>query len=296
MLDDLLADGFTHHAAEPERLARELEAASLEGAGAATLVEFLRVGNHTLGEHLGDWSRARRLAERALEGRAPSAETAKAWAHLSIARMLDGDPAAALAAELAFIQARGGDVCPPMIEARFMLVASLVGSARAPQAASVYAAALDLAQALGDAAPHRAVAVASNNLASELLEQPTRTPDEDALMVRAAEASHAFWLKCGDWKNDERGLYLKALVANVRGRPDEALAHVAAALAIIAANGEAPIDHAFLHLTAAHAHKLRGDAASGARMLAISDAAAAIWDDDDLTSWYADERARVIGS
>ena len=57
MLDELLADGFAHHAAEPERLAQELEAASLEGVGAATLVEFLRVGNHTLGEHLADWPR-----------------------------------------------------------------------------------------------------------------------------------------------------------------------------------------------------------------------------------------------
>jgi tetratricopeptide (TPR) repeat protein len=292
-LDAVLADGFSHHAAEPERLARELEAASLDGAGAATLVELLRVGNHTIGEHLGDWPRARRLAERALDGHRPTAETAKAWAHLSIARLLDGAPAAALAAELAFIQARGGEVCPPMIEARFMLVAALVGSARAPEAAAVYAAALDLAQALGEAAPHRAVAVASNNLASELMEQPTRTPEEDALMVRAAEASHAFWLKCGDWKHDERGLYLKALVANVRGRPDEALSHVDAALAIIAANGEAPVDHTFLHLTAAHAHKLRGDAEAQARMLAVSDAAAAAWDDEGLRDWYDEERGRT---
>ena len=60
MLDALLADGFAHHAAEPEQLARELETASLDGAGAATLVEFVRVANHTIGEHLGDWPRARR--------------------------------------------------------------------------------------------------------------------------------------------------------------------------------------------------------------------------------------------
>ena len=174
-----------------------------------------------------------------------------------------------------------------------MLVAALVGCNRAPEAAAVYDAALGLAEALGDDAPHRAVGVASNNLASELLEQPTRTPEEDALMVRAAEASHAFWLKCGDWKNDERGLYLKALVANVRGLPDEALAHVDAALAIIAANGEAPIDHTFLHLTAAHAHKLRGDAEGHARMLAVSDAAAATWDDPGLRDWYDEERGRT---
>src|SRR5579872_7165360 len=231
MLDELLAEGFDHHAAEPERVAQELEAASLDGAGAATLVEFLRVANHTVGEHLRDWPRARRLAERALDARTPTGETAKAWAHLSVARLLAGDPAAALSAELVFIGARGGDVAPPMIEARFMLVAALVGCGRAAEAASVYEAALGLAEALGDAAPHRPVAVASNNLASELLEQPTRTDEEDALMVRAADAAHVFWLKCGDWKNDERARYLKALVANVRRRPEEALTHVKDALA-----------------------------------------------------------------
>ncbi|HEY1753362.1 MAG TPA: hypothetical protein VGG29_19045 [Caulobacteraceae bacterium] len=296
MLDNLLTEGFDHHAAEPERLARELEAASLDGAGAATLVEFLRVATHTIGEHLGDWPRARRLAERALEGRTPAAETAKAWAHLSVARLLAGDTAGGLAAELAFLGASSSGPETAMIEARFMLVAALVGSGRTGEAAALYDAALGLARALGEAAPHRAVGVASNNLATELLEEASRTPDEDALMRRAAEASHEFWLQCGDWRNDERGRYLKALVANVLGEPAQGLAHAQAGLAIIAANGEAPIDFAFLTLASAHALKLAGDAAQSAAALAVSDAAAAGWEDPELRTWYADERARMIGA
>jgi tetratricopeptide (TPR) repeat protein len=295
MPDALLNDGWAYHDAEAERLAAELEAAAGAPIAAAELVSFLELGVHTLGEHLRDWPRARRLAERALEGRAPTPETAKAWAHLSVTRLLAGDAAAALSAELAYLLARRETFQPALIEARFMLVAALVGSGRAAEAASVYDAALDLARALGEAAPHRAVGVASNNLASELLEHPARTAEEDALMQRAAEASHEFWLQCGDWRNDERGHYLKALVANALGQPDEALGHVETALAVIAANGEAPIDETFLRLAAAHAHKLRGDAAAEAQTLAISDAAAGAWDDDGLKTWYADERARMIG-
>ena len=60
---------------------------------------------------------ARRLAERALEGRAPDAANGKAWAHLCIARLLAGDPAGAAAAELGFLGA-ATDLRAALIEAR----------------------------------------------------------------------------------------------------------------------------------------------------------------------------------
>ena len=295
MVETLLNDGWAYHATESARFASELEAAADADIAPGLLVQFLKVSTHTIGEHLDDWPRARRLGERVLAGHAPDAETAKAWAHLWVARTLAGDPVAAAEAELACLAASGDDFRPPLIEARFLLVAALVGVGRAAEASTIYVAALGLARRLGDAAPHRAIGVASNNLATDLLEAPSRTPDEAALMALAAEASHEFWLKCGTWEHDERGRYLRALVANVLDRPDEALGHVDAGLAVIAANGAAPIDETFLRLARAHALKLAGDGEASAAELAISDAAVEDWTNPGLRSWYADERARTVG-
>ena len=180
------------------------------------------------------------------------------------------------------------------MELKFLLVAALVGDRRAGAAAPLYRAARDLARNLGEAAPARAIAVASNNLATDLLEAPTRTPDEAAVMRLAADAAHEFWLRCGAWENDERGRYLQALVANVLGEADAALGHVRAALAIIDAHAPQPVDAAFLHLAAAHARHLLGEAAASAAELSRSDAIAAGWDDPGLVAWHAEERARVF--
>jgi hypothetical protein len=291
----LIEGGWNYHDTESERLAAELEAAAAEGGvSAEERVAFLRLANHAIGEHLADWPRARRLAEQTLADAAPDADTAKAWAHLAIARLLAGDAVAAAEAELVFLAAQGEDSRGGLVELRFMLVAALVSGKRTDEAARLYAAALGLAEALGEAAPHRAIAVASNNLASELVEQAARTETEDALMLRAAEAAHAAWACCGTWVNEERALYLKALVANALGEPTEALQHADAALALIAANGEQPVDAAFLTLARARAHHLAGDPTAAAEDLARADAAAADWGDEELREWFATERAKVL--
>jgi hypothetical protein len=295
MLETLLLTGFAYHATESERLAREMEAAADEARAApGSWVPFLRISTHTIGEHLGDWPRAARLGAAVLAGQAPSPETARAWAHLSIARLLAGDAAGAAQAELAWLAASGTDFREAALELKFMLVAALVGDGRAGAAAPVYTAALALARDLGDAAPARAIAVASSNLATDLLEAPTRTPDEAAVMRLAADAGHEFWRRCGTWENDQRGHYLLALVANVLGEPDAALTHIQAALAIVADHEPQPVDEAFLHLAAAHAHALRGEGDASALDLAASDAVAATWDAPGLIAWHAEERARVF--
>jgi len=294
LLDILLYDGFDHHAAGAERYASELEAAAQAEVPPKHLVQFAKVAVHTIGEHLGDWPRARRLADRLLSGRPPDAETAKAWGHLYVARLLAGDGAGAAQAEIAFCTGVGADFRAAIVEMKFMLVAALVGSGRAAEGAALYQGALDLARTLGDAAPHRAIAVAGNNLATELLEAKSRTADEAELMRRAAAASHEFWLRCGDWLNDARGDYLEALVANVLGDAAAALGHADRALALIAANGGAAIDETFLHLARANALRLAGDDEASVAELELSDNDALGWDDEGLVSWYVEERTRTI--
>jgi hypothetical protein len=296
MLETLLDNGFAYHDTDSERFAAELEAAADEARSSpAHLVRYLRFSMHTIGEHLGDWPRAVRLADRVLDGQASDSATAKAWAHQSVARLLAGDGVGAADAELTYLAAAGDDFRAPVVEARFMLAAALVGSRRPHEAAGVYEGALALARTLGAAAPARAIAVASNNLATDILERAERSAAETALMRQAADAAHEYWLRCGDWTNDERALYLKAMVANAVDDPSTALRLAERALDIIAEHGGEQVDETFLHLTRAHALKLAGDADASERALAEADAGAATWDEEGLRSWYAGERARVMG-
>jgi len=291
MLETLLDDGWAYHDTESERLAGELEAAALP-APPALWRRFLDLSNHTIGEHLGDWPRARRLADRLLAGQTPDAATAGAWAKLAAARFLAGDAVGALVAETEGVRA-AADAKDALIDSRIAVASALIGSKRVGEGAAVYQAVLDLAESAGGRASDRAVAVASNNLASELVEQAGRSPDEDRLMRRAAAAGLSFWRRCGTWVNEERALYLMALVANAVCEPKEALGHIEASLGLIAANGEEPIDVTFLTLAKANALAGLGDAEGHRQALAAADADAAAWDEPGLKAWYAGERARI---
>jgi hypothetical protein len=290
----LLSDGWEYHATQSERFAGELEAAAGSPVEAEDLVRFVRLATHTIGEHLEDWPRAQRLAERVMAGRTPDAATGKAWAHLSIARSLAGNPAGGAEAELVWMGAAPGGPAAAAVELKFMMVAALVGDGRADAAEPLYLAAVDLARRVEAPGVAEAANRVSGALATDLLEAPSRTPAEAALMRRAAEASHAFALRGGGWYEDQVGHYLRALVANVDGDPDGAIFHVEAAKALLQAHGGSPIDETFLHLTTAHARHLRGEAEAAAEALARSDAIAATFDKPDLLAWHADERARVF--
>jgi hypothetical protein len=294
-LEKLLNDGWDYHDSESEHLARQLEGAAREGVAPRLLASFLHLSAHTIGEHLGDWPRALALGKRVLDGRMPALETARAWGRLYVAAVLADDSLEATDLELSYLKAAGDDFGAALLDMRFMLAAALIGSKRAPEGARLYRSTLDLVgQIRRSALLDRTIAVASNNLGWELYEMPLRTPDEDALMQLSADTSLKFWLKCGNWINAERGHYLKALVANITGDPGVGLAHADAALAVIAANSERPLDAALLHLARAVSLAALGD--TGGRVHAISnaDAAAAKLAAMDLKARFAAERAKVV--
>ena len=90
---------------------------------------------------------------------------------------------------------------------RFMLAAALVGAKRTSELARLYRSAVDLVgQIRQSGLLDRTIAVASNDLGWELYETLSRTVSEDALMQLCAEMSLKYWLKCGDWINEERAL------------------------------------------------------------------------------------------
>jgi hypothetical protein len=292
----LLNDGWGYHDKDSERLAGELETAAETAIAASALTAFLHLGVHTIGEHLGDWERALRLGRRVLDGRTAVPGTGRAWGWLYVAAVLAGDALEAADAELLYLQTAGDDFSAALLDMRFMLAGALVGSRRAGEAGRIYRSAVGLVERVQETALlDRTIAMASNNLGWELYEAPSRTADEDALMQLAAATSLAFWRKCGNWINEERGLYLLARVANVGGDAEAGLAHANAAIALIKANGERPLDAALLHLARAASLGALGDADGRRRALADADAAAAVLTAASLEAQFAAERAKLVG-
>jgi len=295
-LGDLLDDGWDCHDKESEHLARELEAAAEKGIAAGDLVPFLHLSMHTIGEHLGDWPRAFRLGNRVLDGQTPTGETARAWGRLYVAAALAGEPVAAAETELFYLNAAGDDFGAALLDMRFMLAAALVSAKRTDEATRLYESALDLVGRMPETTElDRMIAVASNNLGWELYEQPARTADEDALMQLCAEASLAFWRKCGNWINEESALYLNAVVSNATGSPSSGLEDANKALAVIHANGERPLDAARLHLARATSFAALGDTDAKLRAIDDADAAASKLVAPDLKAQFDAERERVAG-
>lgn len=294
---DLLDSGWDYHDRESERLARELEAGADAGVSDDDLAGFLHLSTHTIGEHLGDWPRALRLGRRVLAGRTPTRETARAWARLQVAATLAGEAIEAAELELSCLNTAGDAFAAALLDMRFMLVAALVGGKRSGEAAQIYGSALDLARSVGASAQlDRTIAAASNNLGWELCELPSRSAADDALMTRCAQTGLEFWLRCGDWINEERALYLKAAVANATADPRAALADAEMALAVIAAHSERPLDAALLHLTRARSFAALGDAAAARQAIAEADAAAAKLSAPALKAQFDSERAKAAAA
>jgi hypothetical protein len=111
-----------------------------------------------------------------------------------------------------------------------------------------------------DTTPHRALAVRFNNAAWDLLEQPTRGPEEDARMLYLAGAAFLHWQQAGGALEEQRARHLLASVHGSLGQA--ALAqHQAEALAARSAAGlpgETPFDGACVAEAMVRALRLAG--------------------------------------
>ena len=294
-LQTLLDDGWRYHDADSARLARELETAAAERVDAALLAPFVHLATHTIGEHLGDWPRALRLGRHVLDGHTPDAESAKAWGRVHVAAVLAGAALDAMSWELAYLDGAGGDCATALLDLRFMLVGALVGSKRVDEAVALYAAAVGLIARVPAADfLERSIAAVSNNLGWELYETAPRAPAHDAVLRRCAETALTYWRRCGNWIHVERALYFRALVSNAAGEHAAALADADAALALIAANGQRPLDAALLHLARAVALGAGGDGAGKDQAMAAADAAAAPLAAAELIAQFAAARAKAL--
>lgn len=197
--------------------------------------------NHVLGERLGRWHEA---AQRIAPLAARAAAALPVLRQHAVATHMAGDAAAAGAAVRALAGAAGVDAGSAALLVR---ACALQFAARldARALAALAARAVGVAPGALDAA----FGAAFNN-ATNRLYYGTRaaalTPELRQALVRGAEAALAFWLRTAGWLEHERALYLCAKMALRAGELPAAVAAAERALAIVTAEGEDPVERAFL--------------------------------------------------
>jgi tetratricopeptide (TPR) repeat protein len=295
MIDNLINEGWQYHDSKPERLAQELEDSSAKVTQEQT-ANFLNLSNHTIGDHLGDWKRARMVAEAVTDQAPISATSARTGIFLAVARFMDGDPLGSRQAELAAIGASADTEAALYagLDTNMLIAKALIFSKRFVEGERLYRSVIDAVSGSEQPAPlDRSFAIASNNIANELLDLPAHSILLSDLMLLCALQSLRFWKRCGTWENDERGLLLLALVANKLDQYEKAITYADQALTIISDHGGEPVDEAFVRLAAANSHLGLSSDADYVVELQKADALAASWDDDSLYAWYQEERAKV---
>ena len=263
----------------------------------ARRTRFAYLMNHVAGEKLGRWDEAL-AAHQAVVDATGSAMTATLWRQAAAAAHLAGD--AARAARWCDALATASAAPPGQVQA---LVVLAVAEFTVPMqdAATAGRQALDALRPLAAKAPaaglDTSLAAVANNVANHFVERPLddlRQPELRSALDVSSELALQCWLRAGQWLQQERAHYLRALAANALGNGDTGATHARAGLALLDAQEDAhaeDVDRAFLELELAQGLRLAGgDGAAVAqdRAQALANAFGEAW----LHDWFADRRQR----
>ncbi|MDJ0974898.1 MAG: hypothetical protein QNJ98_10600 [Planctomycetota bacterium] len=288
-LNELIQQGWGAHADKTAEVADKLEAGIDLVEDAQGAAGFMNLVNHTIGDHLGDRARALRINE-AAAARVGETDATPHWLQLAVSRHLADDANGAKE-----VEAKLGDDASVAIRVGMLVAQGRMHAGDWDAAATLYGQNLAAAEALPEGnGAERAVAVVSNNMASEVLAMDTFNEAQGALMAKAADAARTFWLRVGNWVNDERSDYLLSGVNHKLGKHEDARVHAERALQTIADNGEEKVDEAFLHLARAAACRGLGDEEAYAASIDTAKTLAAGFDNAGLTSWFEEELAKVV--
>jgi len=106
----------------------------------------------------------------------------------------------------------------------------------------------------------------------DLLDQPTRSRDEDEMLLDYAHASLAHWRVAGTAVNHHRGVWMIARAHTVRGEAEPALRHAERCLELTQAhaNENEEFDLPFAYEAMARAHALNGDRAEAEQYIEMA--------------------------
>ena len=108
---------------------------------------------------------------------------------------------------------------------------------------------------------HRAFAVQYHGQTWDLLDQPERSKERDALMIHSAHASCRHWLEVGTGLHHQRGEWLISRVYAVLGQAGPALTHADRCLELTTKHADLMLDfdRAFAYEAVARANAIAGN-------------------------------------
>jgi hypothetical protein len=251
--DAFLQRAWADHGDRPEEVAMRLAQGYALVEDPAQIAPFARILAHVDGEHLARWAEGAARLER-LRAHAR-------WRD-------DGDGAVVVRRLVAAMHLGSGGAPAPglgaadLAHAHAVVASAFTAQHRVPDAIRQFHAACAAAiPGLADGDPAiRALAMASNNLASALEEQASRDAGETAAMLDAASASREHWARVGGWIEAERAEYVLAKCRLATGDAAAALDHARRCVAICDEHGADAFERFFAHGVAALAHRALGDA------------------------------------
>ena len=287
--DAALGQAWNDHADDPQGVAARWPALQTLATDELQIERLAALMHHVHGAHLGEWQRG--------------AAALQALRALGAYRD-DGPSDAALRRALASLATCAGEPASAQglsasdrIRVGAMVVENLVTHAPA-RAIGLLHETLDAARHSGlpDNDPiHRAIAVASHNVACALEETKNRSADERALMILAAQASREHWALAGTWLEVERAEYRLAMTWLQADDPAQAREHAQACLAIVAANDGAALERLFGWEALGLAALVAGHADEHAYALAMAREAFGALSADDQ-GWCAETIAKLAST
>lgn len=264
-LSDFVQSGWRRHGDDEEGVFAELPRGIELLTEPAQVPQLAGLIVHVAGEHLGRWQDGLDLLDRCgrIDGFDPdSVEGRSLRRSRAILHHCAGDTAKR---DRCLANAIEPDLHENSGRVRVLAVASsaLLGQKRMDEALAAFEGALDLAE-YGpgkDDPAARSLAITGNNTACELEERSSRSPAEDALLLRAAQAGRRYWEIAGSWINVERAEYRLAMTQLALGNPAATLHHGHVCLAVCRAHDADGVEFFFGHEAVAKAWHALGRSA-----------------------------------
>jgi pyrroline-5-carboxylate reductase len=244
--DEQLVDLDRRHDEEPEAVGDALARFDGSALSAGQLGTYAFLLNHVLGEKLGRWPQALAQLLQVTQATAGESPGLPLLRHLAVAARYAGNAEAAQSAVQRLGQAAnvGTSIASTLVE-----LAQLNFASDPRQAQGALPTLARSAAALAPSALDAGFAGSFNNVTNALY-YATRaeqlTPALSEALVQGAQAAVLFWRRAGGWMQHERAEYLQAKIALRVGDPLAAIAAAEHGLAVVAANGDDPVEQAFL--------------------------------------------------
>jgi hypothetical protein len=293
-LNEIIDHAWDNHHDAPDDVAKLLAENAARVGDARTAHQYVQVANHVVGDGLGDWPRAKRIADDALAKVSADKALQPALAEAAAACILAGDTVAGLVYEGRSVACSPATAVVAMVYVRAVAAESLARQNRWDEVPGLFDSAIELAESLEQDEPvARNLAITSNNVSNCLLAMDPLEPSLAPFLEKTAAAAQRYWTKAGTWQNHARADYMLAVVKNRLGKHDDALKHAEHGVETIRTSGDSPVDEAFLNLQAASAAKALEDAQGYARYFERAEGLAASFEKEGLKQWFATEADKV---